>query len=207
MKLLIGLGNPGKKYQCTRHNAGAQALEYSIEKWKQGDCFEYTGEEKNRAYRLMEFRFSFDMMSCEKLEVLFPQTYMNTSGEAVKKYIKHVQESFSMSHDLWVFHDDIDIPFGSFKIDRNASSAGHNGVQNIIEQLGTKEFIRFRIGIRPSRQLAQPTEKFVLQPFSKKEREEMEGIYEHIRLAAESALASTVERAQSIYNKKTPVKG
>ncbi|MBI4272644.1 aminoacyl-tRNA hydrolase [Candidatus Uhrbacteria bacterium] len=202
MKLLVGLGNPGEKYEHTRHNAGVIALEHIMAAWKNDSRFEDMGREKNRAYTMREFRFSFDGVSTEKLVVLFPQTFMNVSGLALKKYLDRVRDDFLPSNDLWVFHDDMDILFGLLKIDRNASSAGHNGVQNIIDQIGTKDFVRFRIGIRPRFPTKKPTDQFVLQKFSKKESTELGIICENVLNACEIGLISSIAKAQSVCNKK-----
>ncbi len=202
MKLLVGLGNPGEEYEHTRHNAGVIALEYIMTAWRKDSRFEDMGGEKNRSYTMFEFRFSFDGVSTEKLVVLFPQTYMNAYGEAVKKYLDRGRDDFLRENDLWVFHDDIDIFFGLLKVDRNASSAGHNGVQNIIDQMGTKNFVRFRIGIKPQLPTKKSADQFVLQKFSKKEAGELKKICENILSACETGLTSSIARAQSVYNKK-----
>lgn len=202
MKLFIGLGNPGEEYEHTRHNVGVIALQYGMAAWKKDSRFEDVGREKNRSYTSFEFRFCADDVATQDIVVVFPQTYMNTSGEAVKRYLGRVGDDFSCANDLWVFHDDIDIAFGLFKIDLNASSAGHNGVQNIIDQIGTKDFVRFRIGIKPHHARKKPTDQFVLQKFSKKESEGLNAISENILRACEIGITSSIAKAQSLFNKK-----
>lgn len=159
MKLIIGLGNPGVKYQNTRHNLGFVVVEALAIKltpevvWSKG--------------------VSTNTLVCEiksvgeKIRLIKPQTFMNCSGVSVKEEADYFKISPA---DIWVVHDDLDLALGRIKIDFNASSAGHNGVQNIIENLGTKEFNRLRLGIgRPIDPI--PTEEYVLQKFGKGEVE------------------------------------
>lgn len=143
MILIIGLGNPGKKFQKTRHNVGFQVIDK-------------LAKIKRKGWILAK-----------------PQTFMNQSGKAVKKLIKTYcpnQAMAKLSELLWVIHDDIDIPLGEFKISFGRGSAGHKGVQSIINELGTKDFWRLRIGISPKSGKPQNVEKFVLQSFTKEEK-------------------------------------
>lgn len=132
MILIVGLGNPGRKYEKTRHNIGFQAINY------------------------------LKSLNLKGVILAKPKTFMNLSGKAVKSLIakykisptrakrsaKEKDLSSSLAN-LWVIHDDIDLPLGKFKIQKNRGSAGHKGVQSIINELGTKDFWRVRIGICP----------------------------------------------------------
>ena len=140
MLLIVGLGNPGKKYEKTRHNVGSRVV----------------GELKS--------------LNLKDIILVQPTTFMNESGRAVKKITKNYKLK---TENLIVVHDDIDLPLGEFKIQKNRGSAGHKGVQSIIDSLGTKDFTRIRIGIKPE-QYYRPfrsTEKFVLEKFTKDEEE------------------------------------
>ena len=150
MKLIIGLGNPGTKYEKTRHNIGFMVLDVLI---------------KNEQF------------DSKKVKLIKPQTFMNNSGQEVKKITDYYKIK---PEDIIVIHDDIDLPLGKIKIQQNRSSAGHKGVQSIIDSLGTKDFTRMRIGIRPE-ELIQETEKFVIQKFT---QEEQDIINETIKKAA-----------------------
>ena len=150
MKLIIGLGNPGTKYEKTRHNIGFMVLDVLI---------------KNEQF------------DSKKVKLIKPQTFMNNSGQEVKKITDYYKIK---PEDIIVIHDDIDLPLGEIKIQQNRSSAGHKGVQSIIDSLGTKDFTRMRIGIRPE-ELIQETEKFVIQKFT---QEEQDIINETIKKAA-----------------------
>jgi PTH1 family peptidyl-tRNA hydrolase len=139
---MVGLGNPGKKYARTRHNVGAMVLD-RLEK----------DDEMGRA-GLMD-------VSRDRRVIFFqPQTFMNQSGAPVM--LKMKQERIE-PQNLIVVHDDVDIPVGEIKIQKNRTSAGHKGVQSIIDQLGTQDFWRVRVGIgRPAEN--QETDQFVLEP-------------------------------------------
>ena len=152
MKLIVGLGNPGKEYEKTRHNIGfmvvdALAKELGFSKWK------------NAKYARGEACRGFVESCCEDVLLLKPNTFMNRSGEAVKKALHDLRLSTS---DLLVVHDDIDLELGTLRLDFSAGSAGHNGVQSIIDTLATKEFWRLRVGIGPKRGEA---DQFVLKRF------------------------------------------
>ena len=160
MFLIVGLGNPGKKYIHTRHNIGFDVVDILAEKekWnksKKGEC-EYIKKQINN----------------KDVELIKPMTFMNDSGKSVK----YAQKKHNIPLEkIIVIHDDVDIPVGTIRISKNSSSAGHKGVQSIIDELHTKEFIRCRIGIRLEEDLIAgrpklPTEKFVLKKFSLQEK-------------------------------------
>jgi len=136
MLLIIGLGNPGKKYEKTRHNVGYRVIDE-------------LARNKPTGFVLAK-----------------PQTFMNESGKAVKALVKNYKLK---TKNLIVVHDDIDLPLGEFKISFNRGSAGHKGVQSVINELETKDFQRIRIGICPVAGKPKNVEKFVLQNFTKEE--------------------------------------
>ncbi len=135
MILIVGLGNPGKKYKNTRHNIGFRIIDALNKK-----------------------------ISNQEVVLFKPSTFMNNSGQAVKKKVNNLSPE-----NLIVVHDDIDLPLGTVRVSKNKSSAGHKGVQSIIEQLGTQQFTRIRIGIQPPNGKPQNTDKFVLKKFDKQE--------------------------------------
>ena len=188
MILIVGLGNPGKKYEKTRHNIGFQIIDVLAkkEKWKKSkkaNCL-YTKKEING----------------QQIEMIKPLTFMNDSGKAVK----YIQEKHHVERKkIIVIHDDVDLPIGTIRISKNSSSAGHKGVQSIIDNLKTKNFIRFRIGIRPKTNnfiQKQPTEKFVLKKFSLQEKKI---IKQSIALSVQAiylALEKGIAHAMAEYN-------
>lgn len=153
MILVVGLGNPGKKYQKNRHNVGFRAIDElrSSQHFASARVIDRLAKQKPKDFVLAE-----------------PQTFMNKSGQAVKSLIQFYK---AKPENLWVVHDDIDLPLGEIKISKNRGSAGHKGVQSIIDALKTKDFNRVRIGICPKTGKSKNVEKFVLQNFTKQEEE------------------------------------
>ena len=133
MKIIVGLGNYGEKYENTYHNVGFMALNILSEKLgkkiKDKECLSLTALlSKNN----------------EKVVLALPQTYMNLSGEAVKSLMKKYGANLS---DLVVVYDDVDLPIGSVRLRKSGSSGTHNGMRNIVENLSSTEFKRIRVGI------------------------------------------------------------
>lgn len=136
LKIIIGLGNPGKKYKSNRHNVGFMLLD---EIKKNYDFPDFKMEQK------FDAQISFTQNSrLSKALLAKPQTFMNNSGKSVQALINFYKLS---PEDILVIHDDIDIILGKYKLATDSSSAGHNGIQNIIDILGTKKFNRIRIGV------------------------------------------------------------
>jgi PTH1 family peptidyl-tRNA hydrolase len=163
MKLVVGLGNPGEKYEETRHNVGCKAVERLAER---------------HGVRISKKGFSSlwgkGSVGGEDVLFLLPQTYMNLSGGAVREVLDYYRLAAGR---LAVAHDDLDLPLGRVKWDFDAGAAGHRGVASMIDHLGTKAFYRARMGIgRPERK--EDVENFVLSPFAKGEREAAEAMTE-----------------------------
>ncbi len=179
MKILIGLGNPEKKYEFTRHNAGFMLLDKLQSKW------EFPAFEFNKKFNAEISKSKLPLLNKERAggEVVLakPQTFMNLSGTAVKAILDFYKLS---PDDILVIHDDIDIPLGKYKIATDSSSAGHNGVQNIIDQLGTQKFHRVRIGLGQEKEGALVcrlgVHDFVLEKFTPQELEKIKKISEDI---------------------------
>lgn len=169
MKIIIGLGNPGKKYEDTRHNAGFAFLDFLKQSW---DFPEFELNKKFNA-EISKKNCELPTVNCELLLVK-PQTFMNLSGESVQAILDFYK--FSPA-DIIVIQDDLDIEIGKYKIATDSSSAGHNGVESIIEKIGTQKFTRLRIGVGNAdlRSKIDPTD-FVLQKFSDEEKKIIEKI-------------------------------
>jgi peptidyl-tRNA hydrolase, PTH1 family len=166
MHIIVGLGNPGEQYKNSRHNAGFMAVDFLAEKnglaWK------------------MDKKFNALIIKDGDTIYLKPQTFMNESGisvQAILSYYKLLPKTLGimtkkesdLSEILTVIHDDLDVDFGKMKESVASRSAGHRGVESIINHLKTKNFKRIRIGIRSPLQRMIPTEKFVLQNFGTEE--------------------------------------
>ncbi|OIO46044.1 MAG: aminoacyl-tRNA hydrolase [Parcubacteria group bacterium CG1_02_37_51] len=151
MKLLIGLGNPGKQYDQTRHNIGFMVLDNLAGKNKW-----HTSKKANALYLWQE-------IADQEVELFKPQTFMNASGLAVALAMKkHNLEP----KDIIVIHDDKDLLLGDIRTQTDRSAAGHNGIKSIIEHLGTQDFTRIRIGIASDNpRKMSDTSKFVLNRF------------------------------------------
>jgi len=145
MELIVGLGNPGKKYNKTRHNVGGRVID------------------------------ELTKQKLEKVIIAKPQTFMNNSGKAVKGILDFYKVK---PGNLFVVHDDIDLPLGKFRLSKNRGSGGHKGVQSIINELKTKDFQRIRIGICPKTGKPKAVEKFVLQNFTKEEEKIIKKVVE-----------------------------
>lgn len=164
MIIIIGLGNPGKKYKDTRHNIGFQVINEFREK---NNFPEFKLSKKFNAL------ISENILGSKKIILAKPQTFMNNSGKAVRPLINFYKIT---SQNLFIIHDDIDLFLGKIKISFARGSAGHKGIESIIKEIGTKNFIRFRLGIQPKKGKPQNTESFVLQKFSKQEKETLDKI-------------------------------
>ncbi len=158
MKLIIGLGNPGLKYKKTRHNLGFRILN---ELQKENDFPKFKFAKRFKA------DISEGILNGERTILAKPQTFMNSSGQAVKALVGFYKLDLK---DLIVVHDDLDLPVGEFKISENSSSAGHNGVKSIIQELGTQDFARVRLGIKSQTPQVMETKDFVLAKFTKEEK-------------------------------------
>lgn len=165
MILIIGLGNPGKKYEKTRHNIGFMVLD-AFAKEVKADDFKI---DSRRNAKIANGMLTFPSQKKHVRFVLAkPQTYMNESGRAVKALADFYK--VRTEDQLWVVHDDLDIELGTVRVRLSGSSAGQKGVQSIIDYLGTDQFTRFRVGIKPKEGQKIPAEEFVLKPFSKDEK-------------------------------------
>lgn len=188
MILIVGLGNPGEKYEHTWHNMGFLALD----KFK----------EKNS---LPDFIFSQKFVSevsdgvfgKKEITLAKPHTFMNNSGKSVKVLLRNQNLK---KEDLILVHDDIDLPLGTMKIVKDRGAAGHNGVQSVIDHLGSQDFLRVRIGIQPQRGKPDNPELFVLKRISKKDSDLAEKILENSALALEKIVLESSEKAMNEFN-------
>jgi PTH1 family peptidyl-tRNA hydrolase len=150
MKLIVGLGNPGDKYIKTRHNMGFLVIDKLADKKQVVMRLENDFKSESGDFGDLENR----------VKLVKPQTFMNSSGESVSKLKNYYKID---TEDIWVVHDDIDLEAGKIRITLGGSSAGHKGVQSIIDQLGTNQFWRIRVGVGKSDII--PTEEWVLMNF------------------------------------------
>jgi len=176
MKIIIGLGNIGEKYKNTRHNAGFKALDFIVENFrKRGSTIKWKEESKLKAFTT---RITYKN---EILLLVKPTTFMNLSGESASKIINFFKEDIK---NITVIYDDIDIPLGKIRIREKGSAGTHNGMKSIIQQLGTQEFKRIRIGIESRGDLTpaqQDIHSFVLNKFTNEEEKILEQVFEELK--------------------------
>jgi len=184
--LIVGLGNPGEEYENTPHNLGFMVIDRLAESHsirvsrKENTSFVGLGETGGKHVALAK-----------------PQTYMNLSGPAVRGLL----ERYELKPDrLIVVYDELDLPWGSLRIRLNGSAAGHNGVKSLIGSLGTNEFTRIRIGIHPGNPVKG--EQFVLAPFKRAQKQDVEETVGRAADAVEFIIAEGAAQAMTKYNRR-----
>jgi peptidyl-tRNA hydrolase, PTH1 family len=187
MYLIVGLGNPGTEYAGTRHNLGFMLIDQLASSGganvKRNECRSLVGSAT---------------IENQRVQLAKPQTFMNLSGEAVSCLIS---KSELDAGSLIVISDDLALPFGSIRLRQRGSAGGHNGLKSIIGLLGTDEFIRLRIGIQPEHPISD-TRNFVLNEFTRTERESLPEILERAAEALRSVLRDGVLKAMSLHNEQ-----
>ncbi len=188
MFLIAGLGNPGKKYEHTKHNMGFEA----VDRFCAGQAIAFSGLS-------MKAVWGKGIAEGQKVTVIKPMTYMNLSGEAVGAYVQYFKPD--PANELIVVYDDLHLETGSIRIRAQGSAGGHNGMKSIIGQLGTEQFIRVRIGIGPLPP-GQDQVNYVLAPFRKEEREKADEALAQAAEAIAMILREGAEAAMNRYNHK-----
>ena len=185
--LIVGLGNPGERYEWTRHNLGFMLVDLlarqSNAQVKRAECRALVGRAE---------------LEGRAVELVKPQTYMNLSGESVACLLRK-RSALKPADGLLVVSDDIALPFGSIRLRPRGSSGGQKGLKNIIATLGTDEFMRLRVGIRPEHPVSD-TAGFVLENFPRARRGEVGKILERCAEALRAVLRDGIDRAMAQYN-------
>jgi PTH1 family peptidyl-tRNA hydrolase len=188
MKLIVGLGNPGQKYERTRHNLGFLLIDRLCEK-AGGVRFR---EEANARVAAVE-------VAGERVLLVKPQTFMNLSGNAVRPLLE--KYGGSDPANLLVVCDDVALPFGTLRVRGRGSAGGQKGLQSIIERLGSQDFPRLRVGIKPDHAVGNLPD-FVLSQIPKRDNEQLEQVLDRACEAAEAVIKDGVERAMSQFNER-----
>lgn len=218
MKLIIGLGNPGEKYEGTRHNLGFTIIDQFLRDFEPVEKTKWDESAKLKSF-IVSTVWPRKSGESEKIILLKPKTYMNNSGLSVSL----AKEYYNIdAADIWIIHDELDLPVGSMKIRFGGAAAGHRGVESIIATLGTDKFWRFRLGIGVghekhtsrlmredggrekliARRKIHDVEDFVLSSFSTRDRSKVKEIIKHGSKALQVALESGIQAAQNRYNTK-----
>lgn len=182
MKLVVGLGNPGKDYDKTRHNIGFMVLN------------DYLGEDGWSK----KFNSSYKIENIKGEKVLFikPETYMNNSGQAVYEFVKYYDIKLE---DILVIQDDLDEEIGKYKLKVHSSSGGHNGIKSIISYLHSQDFPRLKVGIGSVKK--NEVIDYVLGKFSKSELEILDNEFLIFRRIIESFVSEGIDKIMNLYNK------
>lgn len=186
MKLVVGLGNPGKEYSNTRHNVGFMFIDKLLEHY---NC-------ENMKIKLGGL-YSETVINGEKIIFLKPQEYINLSGQVIKKYIDYFKIDID---DIFVINDDLDLDVGRIKIKSSGSSGGHNGLKNIELHLGTKDYKRLKIGISNNKFIN--TKDYVLSKINKEDMDIINNIIDLSPKILEDYLNISFSDLMTKYNKK-----
>ena len=181
VKLIVGLGNPGKEYNCTRHNVGFMVIDNYLN--------------NNEWQKKFDGLYQIKIIDDEKVMFLKPLTFMNNSGNCVIKAVNYYDINID---DILVIQDDMDIEIGKFKIKKNSSSGGHNGIKSIIGSLNSNAFSRLKVGI--SHDKNKDTINFVLGSLSKNEKNLLEENYPIFNEIIDSFIENGVNKTMNKYN-------
>jgi PTH1 family peptidyl-tRNA hydrolase len=191
LKVIVGLGNPGREYAATRHNVGWWLIDHLADVWH------FDGWKKDGASHVAN-----GSVGGAKVRLVKPQTFMNLSGQALKNYVR--RPFWSAAKDLLVVVDEVQLPVGRFRIRARGSAGGHNGLKSVEAALGTQDYARLRIGVGPSEErkgVYKDLADFVLAPFARDERDDVLALLPPITAAVETWLHEGVAKAMNLHNR------
>lgn len=205
MKLIVGLGNPGEKYEATRHNLGFMVLDHFLKNFEPVQKKDWEDSIKFKS-EIAQIDWQPKEGKLQKVILAKPKTYMNNSGMAVQLIKSFYKVDLS---DIWIIHDDFDLPIGSMRIRFGGASAGHHGVESIIAVLNSDKFWRFRLGTGEShtrgkiaKHKIRAADDFVLNSFGRGESGKARELIKRAVKAIETGLEETLEKAQNRFNTK-----
>ncbi len=191
MKVILGLGNPGREYAATRHNVGWWLIDHLADVWHL-DGWKKDGESQ----------VANGAVGGVKVRLVKPQTYMNLSGQALKNYVR--RPFWSAAKDLLVVVDEVQIPVGRFRIRARGSAGGHNGLKSVEHALDSQDYGRLRIGVGPADErkgVYKDLADFVLSPFARDERDDVLSLLPQLTATTETWLRDGVEKAMNLHNR------
>ena len=191
MKVIVGLGNPGREYAATRHNVGWWVIDHLADVWH------FDGWKKHG-----EAHVANGTVAGVKVRLVKPQTFMNLSGQALRSYAR--RPFWSAAKDLLVVVDEVQIPVGRARIRARGSAGGHNGLKSVEQALATQEYARLRVGVGPSDErkgIYKDLADFVLSPFARDEREDVLALMPQLAAAVETWVHHGVEKAMNLHNR------
>jgi PTH1 family peptidyl-tRNA hydrolase len=193
LKVIVGLGNPGREYAATRHNVGWWLIDHLADVWH-FDTWKKDGVSQ----------VANGTVGGVRVRLVKPQTYMNLSGQALKNYVR--RPFWSAAKDLLVVVDEVQLPVGRSRIRARGSAGGHNGLKSVEQALDSREYARLRIGVGPSEErkgIYKDLADFVLAPFARDEREDVLSLLPPLTATVETWLRDGVEKAMNLHN-RTP---
>ena len=194
MKVIVGLGNPGKEYEHTRHNVGWWLVDHLADRW-QFDGWKKDGQAKVAQGHVSGVK--------EAARLIKPQTYMNLSGGVLVQYSR--RPFWSAANDLLVISDDVAIPSGTWRMRAEGGAGGHNGLKSIQQALGTQQYPRLRIGVGdPERAPGGPLTDFVLGAVGKRDAEVIRGLFPGMAEAVEAFVRDGVQGALDVQSRAAP---
>ncbi|HET9684568.1 MAG TPA: aminoacyl-tRNA hydrolase [Gemmatimonadaceae bacterium] len=194
MKVILGLGNPGKEYENTRHNVGWWLIDHLADHWG-FDGWRKDGQAKVAQGHLPGVK--------EPVRLVKPQTYMNLSGGVLVQYAR--RPFWSASNDLLVLVDEVAIPVGTWRVRAEGGTAGHNGLKSVQQALGTQKYPRLRIGIGdPERPAGGPLSDYVLGAVGKRDAESIRALLPVMTEAVESWVRDGMKGALDVQSRSTP---
>jgi PTH1 family peptidyl-tRNA hydrolase len=188
VKLIVGLGNPGREYELTPHNLGFLV----VDRIASGRGIEI----RNRQCRALTARMQ---VGDEAVLLAKPETFMNLSGVSVRELV--AEYDLKPESDLIVIQDELDFPLGTLRLHTRRSSAGHNGIESIIGALGTQDFLRIRMGVAPERKL-EDGQRYLLAPMNKAALAVVDGMLDTAADAVKSILTEGAAAAMNRFNRK-----
>jgi PTH1 family peptidyl-tRNA hydrolase len=189
VKLIVGLGNPGREYERTRHNVGWWVVDHLADVW-------HLGAWRDESHALA----ASGRLGAAHVRLVKPLTYMNLSGNALVPYLR--RPGFDPATDLLVVVDDVAISVGRIRLRANGSAGGHNGLKSIEHEVGGREYARLRIGVRPvdpDRPIGELA-NFVLSPFGSADRDVVVSLYPQVTAAIEAWVHDGIAAAMNRFN-------
>ena len=192
MKVILGLGNPGRQYEATRHNVGWWLLDHLAGVWR------FDGWKRDG-----EAMVTTATVHGTRVRMIKPLTYMNLSGAVLRNYLRRTL--WTPAKDLLVVVDEVQIPVGRYRLRARGSAGGHNGLKSVEQAIGNQEYARLRIGVGPSeerRGIYKDLADFVLAPFARDEREDVLALMPTLENGVDVWMKEGIERAMNAHNRR-----
>ncbi len=193
--VIVGLGNPGPEYVATRHNFGFIVLDHLLQNTSSLSSFEFVGYAQSE--------IAVTKLADRSVLLVKPRTFMNRSGFAVRALMEQLQ--IIDLHRLLIVHDDLDLDLGRIKLKKGGGSGGHNGLKSLIEELGSSDFLRLRLGVGNLSRTTEDTVDFVLAPFSSSEQQLVDEITSRSVAGIAEVVSSGITAAMNLINRRVSV--